>query len=73
VLKQAEDTMNAKAESWIKEHPLRENHGYILTSSSEKEFASLKKERHEGTVKRKPSIRVSVQHCQRRFVKTAFD
>jgi hypothetical protein len=35
-------TNNAEAERWIKEHRLGENHGYILTSTSEKEFASLK-------------------------------
>jgi len=33
--------MNAEAERWISEHRLGENHGYILTSTSEKEFASL--------------------------------
>ena len=34
--------MNAEAERWIKEHRLGENHGYILSSTSQKEFASLK-------------------------------
>jgi hypothetical protein len=34
-------TMNAEAERWISEHRLGENHGYILSSTSEKEFASL--------------------------------
>jgi hypothetical protein len=34
-------TMNAEAERWIKGHRLGENHGYILSSASEKEFASL--------------------------------
>ena len=33
---------NAEAERWIKEHRLGENHGYILTSASKGEFASLK-------------------------------
>ncbi len=36
-------TMNAEADRWLKEHRLGENHGYILTSASEREFASLKK------------------------------
>ena len=31
--------MNAEAERWIREHPLGENHGYILTSASQDEFA----------------------------------
>jgi len=31
--------MNAIAEQWIKEHPLGENYGYILTSTSQEEFA----------------------------------
>jgi hypothetical protein len=35
-------TNNVEAERWIKEHPLGENHGYILTSTSKNEFASLK-------------------------------
>jgi hypothetical protein len=35
-------TMNAEAERWLKEHRLGENHGYILTSASEREFALLK-------------------------------
>ena len=35
--------MNTEAERWIKEHRLGENHGYILTSASEKEFASLRR------------------------------
>ena len=34
--------INAAAESWIKEHRLGENHGYILTSASRNEFALLK-------------------------------
>lgn len=33
--------MNAAADRWIREHRLGENHGYILTSASEREFASL--------------------------------
>ena len=33
--------MNAEADRWLREHRLGENHGYILTSTSEKEFASL--------------------------------
>jgi hypothetical protein len=40
--------MNAEAERWIKEHPLGENHGYILSSTSEKEFASLPKRRPDN-------------------------
>jgi hypothetical protein len=38
-------TMNAEADRWLKEHRLGENHGYILTSASEREFASLQKSR----------------------------
>jgi hypothetical protein len=34
--------MNAEAERWIREHRLGENHGYILASASQREFASLK-------------------------------
>jgi hypothetical protein len=30
--------MNSAAELWITEHRLGENHGYILTSTSEREF-----------------------------------
>jgi hypothetical protein len=30
------------ASRWLKEHPLGENHGYILSSASETEFANLK-------------------------------
>ena len=33
---------NHTAERWIKDHRLGENHGYILTSASQKEFSSLK-------------------------------
>jgi hypothetical protein len=33
--------MNAEAERWLREHRLGENHGYILSSTSKKEFASL--------------------------------
>jgi hypothetical protein len=33
--------MNTEAEHWIKLPRLGENHGYILTSASEAEFASL--------------------------------
>jgi hypothetical protein len=33
--------MNPEAERWIREHPLGENHGYILTSASQDEFARL--------------------------------
>jgi hypothetical protein len=35
-------TMNAEADCWIRKHPLGENHGYILTSASEREFAGGK-------------------------------
>lgn len=34
--------MNADAERWIKGHQLAKNHGYVLTSTSEKEFAQLR-------------------------------
>lgn len=34
--------MNAKAERSVKEHPLGRNKGYILTSTSEREFKELK-------------------------------
>ena len=37
--------LNGEAERWLKEHRLGENHGYILTSASEREFADLKKYR----------------------------
>ena len=36
--------MNSQAERWIKEHPLPENHGYILTSASEDELREAKKQ-----------------------------
>lgn len=36
---------NDAAERWVREHRLGENHGYILTSASQKEFASLKERR----------------------------
>jgi hypothetical protein len=36
-------TLNSEAERWLKEHRLGENHGYILTLSSERELASVKK------------------------------
>lgn len=32
---------NSSAERWVHRHRLGENHGYILTSASEKEFAGL--------------------------------
>jgi len=35
--------MNSEAERWIKGHPFGSNHGYVLTSTSEKEFAQLKR------------------------------
>jgi len=35
-------SMNAEAERWIKEHRGEVNHGYILTSASEREFAEAK-------------------------------
>jgi hypothetical protein len=35
--------MNAEADRWLKEHRLGENHGYVLTSASEREFAGLKR------------------------------
>jgi len=38
------DAMNAEAERWIREHRLGENHGYILTSASEKEFEALRRQ-----------------------------
>jgi hypothetical protein len=34
--------MNAKAERWIGENRLGENHGYILTSASESEFREMR-------------------------------
>ena len=34
--------MNAKAERWIEENRLGENHGYILTSASESEFKEMR-------------------------------
>jgi hypothetical protein len=34
--------LNLEAERWLKEHGLGENHGYILTSASERELASAK-------------------------------
>ena len=33
--------MNAQADRWLREHRLGENHGYILTSASKKEFGLL--------------------------------
>jgi|GEM_PF-2379136 len=32
---------NSEAERWLKAHVLGDGHGYILTSTSEKEFAAL--------------------------------
>ena len=34
--------MNDECSRWLLEHRLGENHGYILTSTSESEFADLK-------------------------------
>jgi len=34
-------TMNAEGERWLRQHRLGENHGYILTSASQKEFEAL--------------------------------
>jgi hypothetical protein len=34
--------MNDECSRWLVEHRLGENHGYILTSASESEFADLK-------------------------------
>lgn len=34
--------LNLEAERWLKEHRLGENHGYILTSASERELALAK-------------------------------
>jgi hypothetical protein len=34
--------LNSEAERWLKDHRLGENHGYILTSTSEREFAANK-------------------------------
>ena len=33
--------VNAEAECWVKGHRLGENHGYVLTSASQMEFATL--------------------------------
>ena len=33
---------NSEADRWLRDHRLGENHGYILTSASEREFASLR-------------------------------
>jgi hypothetical protein len=38
-------TMNAEADGWLRENRLGKNHGCILTSASEREFADLKKYR----------------------------
>jgi hypothetical protein len=37
------EAMNIEAERWIKEHRLGRNHGYILTSTSQKEFDELQR------------------------------
>ena len=37
--------MNTEADHWLREHRLSENHGYILTSASEKEYGSLTNQR----------------------------
>jgi len=37
------EAMNSEAERWVKEHPLGKNHGYILTSTSQKEFDELQR------------------------------
>jgi hypothetical protein len=34
---------NGEAERWIKDHRLGKNHGYILTSTSQKEFGEIQK------------------------------
>jgi hypothetical protein len=39
--------MNAEAEHWLSGHRPGENHGYILTSASEKEFGSLPHPRND--------------------------
>ena len=36
---------NTEAEHWVKEHRYGKNHGYVLTSISEKEFAELHSEK----------------------------
>jgi hypothetical protein len=36
------ENMNAESERWLAEHPFGENHGYILTSASERELADAK-------------------------------
>lgn len=43
--------MNTEAERWIKEHRFGENHGYILTSASEEEFARLNQQRNSPAKK----------------------
>jgi hypothetical protein len=35
--------INAEAEGWIQEHPLGRNYGYVLTSTSEREFAEVQR------------------------------
>jgi hypothetical protein len=35
--------MNVEAQRWLREHPLGEKHAYVLTSTSEKEFADLRR------------------------------
>jgi hypothetical protein len=35
--------MNVEADRWIKEYPLGRNHGYVIASTSEKEFADMKR------------------------------
>lgn len=40
--------MNSEAERWISLHRLGENHGYLLTTASEGEFASIKVPKSQG-------------------------
>ena len=40
--------LNSKAEEWIAEHRLGENHGYSLSSTSEAEFKELKRHFHNS-------------------------
>ena len=37
------EAMNIEAECWLKEHRLGKNHGYVLTSSSQREFDELQR------------------------------
>jgi hypothetical protein len=43
------EAMNIEAGRWVREHPLGKNHGYILTSASQREFDGVKRQEMKPT------------------------